>query len=102
MKPLGAQRGTIFTLTLKGEGLVVGTELVTTLPATISKLAPPKDLENPNTQLSFLLQLPNETPVGLYPLRVDTDDGLSNLMIFSVGDFPEISEKEPNNSLSEA
>jgi hypothetical protein len=102
MKPLGAQRGTTFTLTLKGEGLVVGTDLVTTFPATISKLAPPKDLENPNTQLSFLVQLAEEAPVGLYPLRVHTDDGLSNLMIFSVGDFPEISENPPNKSLSAA
>ncbi len=100
--PPGAQRGKTFTLTLKGAGLVTGAEIITTLPGTISRLAPPKDLETPDTQLSFLVQLAEDTLVGLYPLRVRTDDGLSNLLIFSVGDFPEISEKEPNDSIAQA
>ncbi len=100
--PPGAQRGHAFTLTLKGEELPSGAEVITTLPATLSRLAPSKDVENPDTQLEFLVQVPEDTPVGLYPVRVRTDDGLSNLLIFSVGDLPEISEKEPNDSLAEA
>ncbi len=102
MQPLGGQRGKTFTLTLKGEGLVLGAELVTTLPGTFSRLGPPKDLETPDTQLAFLVELPADIPVGLYPIRVRTDEGLSNLLIFSVSDLPEISEKEPNNSMAEA
>lgn len=100
--PLGAQRGHSFILTVKGQGLAPGAEVITTLPATPSKLALPKDLEKPGSQLEFLVELPEDTPVGLYPIRVRTADGLSNLLLFSVGDLPEISEKEPNDSLAEA
>src|SRR5215470_5969806 len=85
LTPPGAQRGKPFTLTLKGEGLVSGGEIITTLPATVSRLAPPKDLEKPDSELLYLVQLPEDAPVGLYPIRVNTDDGLSNVLIFSVG-----------------
>lgn len=102
LRPRGAQRGKTFTLTLKGEGLVPGAEVLTTLPCTISRLAPKKDLETPDSELPFLVQVPEEAPVGLYPIRVRTPDGLTNVLLFSVGDLPEISEKEPNDSLAEA
>ena len=98
----GAQRGKTFTLTLKGEALESGAAVVTTLPATISRLAPPKDLQTPDSELLFLVQLPDDAPVGLYPIRVHTENGLSNVLIFSVGDLPEISEKVPNNSIDQA
>src|SRR2546428_10773780 len=102
LAPPGAQRGKTFTLTVKGEGVTAGAEMITTLPATISRLAPPKDVETPETQLSFLVQLHEDAPVGVYPVRIRTDDGLSNVLVFSVGDLPEVSEKEPNNSMGEA
>jgi hypothetical protein len=102
VQPLGAQRGKTFTLTLKGEGLAVGAELITSLPGIISRLSPPKDAEAPDLQLAFLVELPADTPVGLYPIRLHTDEGLSNAFIFSVDDLPEITEKEPNDSISEA
>ncbi len=100
--PPGAQRGRTIILTLKGEGLVPGAKMMTTLPGTVSRLALPKNLETPDTQLSFLLQLPEDAPVGLYPIRLHTEEGLSNVLIFSLGDFPEISEEEPNDSIAEA
>lgn len=102
LQPPGAQRGKTLVLTLKGEGLISGAELVTSLPATISRLAPPKGAERPDTELSFIVQLPDDAPVGLYPVRLRTPDGLSNAMVFSVGDLPEISEKEPNDTPAEA
>jgi pre-peptidase len=102
LQPRGGQRGKTFTLTLKGEGLVTGAELITTLPGTISKLAPPRDIETPDTVLSYLVQLPEDAAVGAYPVRVRTADGLSNVLILSVSDLPEIPEKEPNDSLEQA
>ncbi len=101
-QPRGAQRGKTFTLTLKGEGLVTGAELITTLPGTVSRLAPSKDVETPDSELSFLVQMPEDAVVGVYPIRIHTDDGLSNVLLFSVSDLPEISEKEPNDSIAEA
>ena len=102
LQPPGAQRRKTFTLTLKGEALESGAEVIKTLPATISRLAPPKDLQTPDSELLFLVQLPDDAPVGLYPIRVHSENGLSNVLIFSVGDLPEVSEKEPNNSIDQA
>src|SRR5215472_4761503 len=102
LQPPGAQRGKTFQLTLIGEALESGAEIITTLPATISRLAPPKELQTPGSELHFLVQLPDDAPVGLYPIRVHTENGLSNVLIFSVGDLPEVSEKEPNNSNDQA
>jgi hypothetical protein len=100
--PPGAQRGKPLTLTLKGEALTSSAEVVTTLPGTLSRLAPPKDAAVPDSELLYLLQVPEGAPVGLYPIRVRTNNGLSNVLIFSVGDFPEILEKEPNNTIEQA
>jgi hypothetical protein len=102
IEPRGAQRGKTFTLTLQGERLVPGAEFLSPLPGTISRLAPPKDLENPETRLPFLVQVPPDAPVGLYPVRVRTADGLSNILLFSVGDLPEMVEKEPNDTAAQA
>src|SRR5437867_3252874 len=95
IKPRGAQRGTRFTLTLVGQDLVPGSELITTLPATITRLAPPKDLKKPESELPFLIELRQDAPVALYPVRLKSEDGISNLILFSVSDLPEIEvEKE--------
>lgn len=102
LEPRGAQRGKTLTLKLIGERLTLGAELITSVPGTLSKLAPAKDPEKPDTQLPFLLQLPPDTPVGLYPIRVRTEEGLSNILLFSVGDLPETPEREPNDSMSQA
>jgi hypothetical protein len=86
--PHGGQRGKTFKLTLKGSDLSAGARLETTLPALISRLTPEGDT------LPFLVELKKDAPVGVYPLRILTPDGLSNVMLFSVGELPEAEEKE--------
>ena len=49
LQPRGGQRGKTFTLTLKGEELAAGADLITSLPCTITKLAPPRDAEMPGS-----------------------------------------------------
>ena len=39
-----------------------------------------------------------KTPLGVYPIRVQTDDGVSNIQLFAVGQTPQIVEKEDNNT----
>src|SRR5580700_9320679 len=87
VEPRGGQRGKVFTLTLKGEGLATGADLITTAPGTVSKLASPRDVETPGTALSYLIQIPKDAPAGAYPLRVRTADGISNVLIFTVSDL---------------
>ena len=43
---------------------------------------------------SFLVEPKGEVATGIYPIRVETADGISNLQLFSVGDFPETTEEE--------
>ncbi|HEY2933792.1 MAG TPA: hypothetical protein VGK99_18805 [Acidobacteriota bacterium] len=93
LDPIGAQQGRTFMLRLLGQELSVGTELITSLPATISRLAPPKDLKMPETEIPFLIQLRNDTAAGIYPIRVRNVSGISNVLLFSVGEFPEVQEK---------
>jgi hypothetical protein len=94
LRPFGAQRGTTFTLTLVGQELTAGSELITTLPATISRLSPSRDLKTPETELPFLIELRADAPLAHYPVRLRTREGISNVMLFSVGDFPEIEIKK--------
>jgi hypothetical protein len=94
LEPRGAQQGQVFTLKLKGEGLAAGGELSTTLPGTVSRLAPSADLAVPDSELPWLVQLNEQAGVGLYPIRIRTEEGLSNVLLFSVGTFPEVVEKE--------
>src|SRR5438270_7501011 len=91
--PHGAQRGKTFTLTLRGEDLAPGAKIQTTLPASISRMVPQETMR-PNSELPFLVELKPDAPVGLYPIRITTADGLSNVMLFSIGMLPEFEEIE--------
>ena len=94
LEPRGAQQGGAFTLTLKGESLVQGAEVITTLPGTLSRLSPRQEMPAPDSELPFLVQLKDDAPVGLYPIRVRTEEGLSNILLFSIGRLPEAVEGE--------
>lgn len=90
----GAQRGTTLKLVLKGSGLTSGSKLETTLPAAISRLTPEPGMK-PGASLPFLVELRKDAPVGVYPLRIHSAaDGLSNVMLFSVGALADVAEKE--------
>src|SRR2546428_10218778 len=115
IQPRGAQRGKTFTLYLRGDGLTQGAQVKSTLPASFSQLTLSKDplsefggMARPNTVLPFMVALKADTPIGFYPLRVVTPDGISNVVLFSVGDLPEVEEiesknpKQPNNFSEEA
>ena len=93
ISPHGAQRGKTFTLTLRGEDLTPGAKIQTTLPASISRMIAQETMR-PNSELPFLVELKADAPVGLYPIRIVTADGLSNVMLFSVGILPEFEEIE--------
>lgn len=92
LEPRGAQRGQAFKLTLIGEYLQAGAEISTTLPATFSRLAAAP--EKGDSELPLLVQLKEDAGPGLYPIRLRTEDGLSNVLLFSVGTLPETVEEE--------
>jgi hypothetical protein len=94
LEPRGAQQGQVFTLKLKGEGLAAGAEISSSLPGSVTRLAASQDLPMAESELPLLVQLNEQARVGLYPIRIRTEEGLSNVLLFSVGTFPEVVESE--------
>jgi hypothetical protein len=88
VQPHGAQRGTVVKLQLRGDGLAPGSRIQTSIPGSVARLV------GPNSELAFLVELKKDAQPGLYPLRVINEDGISNLMLFSVGLFPEVQEED--------
>src|ERR1700678_3385974 len=95
LQPRGAQKGRPFTLTLVGKNLGDGGKIWSTMPATFTPLAPEKT--GPMTEgryATFLVEPSNDLAVGVYPLRVERPDGISNIQLFTAGAFPEYIEDE--------
>jgi hypothetical protein len=100
LQPRGAQQGKTLTLTLIGRELLEGSKIITTLPAVLTPLTPtPKGFP-------WLVELRPDVPIGTYPIRIQNQSGLSNILFFTVGAFPEIAETEgmevTNNSVATA
>jgi hypothetical protein len=90
LQPRGVQKGRPFTLTVVGRGLAEGAKVESTLPATFTALGPEKGVMG----ATFLVEPSAEIAVGVYPIRVVTPDGISNVQLFSIGAFPEYIEDE--------
>ena len=93
LQPRGAQKGRPFTLTIAGQNLGDGAKILSSLPATFTPMAPPAGMME-NRYATFLVEPKGELEVGVYPIRVQSPDGLSNILLFSIGAFPEINEEE--------
>jgi hypothetical protein len=91
LKPRGAQKGHPFTLTVLGRDLTEGARIESTLPATFTPLGPEKGVMGGAT---FLVEPTGDPSVGVYPIRVVAPSGISNIQLFSIGTFPEITEEE--------
>jgi len=94
IEPRGAQRGKSITLTLIGEHLTEGAKVLSSLPAAFTPLTPPQESMSAGHRLPFLVEIRPDAAIGAYPIRVYTADGASNILLFTVGAFPEIIEGE--------
>ena len=103
LSPPGAQRGTAFTLNLIGHNLQ-DVQVISTLPGSFTPLTnfAKSDRTEKQDKILFLVELPKEIPIGVYPLRVRSEQGLSNALLFSVGVLPEISEKESQQPIHQS
>jgi hypothetical protein len=90
LQPRGAQKGRPFTLTLIGRDLGEGSRIESTLPATFTPIGTEKGVMG----ASFLVEPKPEAEVGVYPVRVVTPYGISNIQLFAIGAFPEYLEEE--------
>jgi hypothetical protein len=101
LQPRGAQKGKPFTLTLAGRNLGLDARIRSTMRATFTLLTPdvPAELRGSAMQeegryATFLVEPTADVPVGVYPIRVVTSEGISNIQLFTIGVFPEIGEDE--------
>jgi hypothetical protein len=80
-------------LTVVGDALAPGGEVFSAIPGKIE--------EQPGGtagQVTYKLEIRPDAAVGVYPIRLRTPGGLSNVLLFSVGDLPETAEAEPNDN----
>jgi len=105
LQPRGAQKGKPFTLTLAGRNLGEGVKIRSTMPASFTLLAPDQPALAPapaqggpmqaeGRYATFLVEPRADLAVGVYPIRVVTGEGISNIQLFTVGTFPELTEEE--------
>jgi len=98
MSPPGAERGKTVKIVLRGEGLTNTAKILSEIPGTITRLT--------GEDFAFLAEIAPDAAVGLYPVRLLNEDGLSNLVLFSVGRLPETVEtketREKTNNTRES
>ena len=87
--PHGARNGTMVQLSFRGDGLTASTKVQSSIPGVVSRL-----VTKTAGELAVLVEVAKDARPGLYPVRVANEDGMSNVMLFAVGMFPEVEEKE--------
>ena len=95
--PLGVQRGVVTEVTFQGANLAGNPQLIAPFPVTMEP-APGGDA----TKFKVKLTAGPGVAVGAYPVRVKTDDGISNPLLFSVGQVPQVAEAEENSTFEQA
>jgi hypothetical protein len=93
---LGGKRGTTAELTLTGTNLAGPTAVLVSCNAKVSFVEDKKG--DPAKQVKVKVEIPADTPIGLYTVRVATKNGVSNLRPFVVDELPEVPETDGNRT----
>ncbi len=96
VRPPGGQRGTQLIVDLTGARLGDTQEVIFFQPG-IETIKLEKVNDN---QIKATFKIKPDAIAGTYNMRVRTATGVSELRSFSVGLYPEVSEKEPNNDFT--
>jgi len=98
LTPYGIQRGTETTFTFTGSGLATAKEILFYEPGlSVTKLEADKD-----DTLKATIAASADCQLGVHAIRLRSLGGVSNLRVFTVGNLPEVAEKEPNSKLDQA
>ncbi len=92
ISPIGARRGEATAVDIAGTDLAANPQLVAPFPASVEKEA-----NSDGGHFRMKLLVSPEAAVGVYTVRVKTDDGLSNPFLLAVGQVPQVGEKEDNS-----
>src|SRR5262245_60970769 len=91
--PSGAQRGVATEVAVSGSNLNSNPRLIAPFGFQLKDPAPKGDAGNWKVNLVVA----TDVAVGVYPVRVQTDDGISNPFLFAVGQLRQVVEKEDNS-----
>jgi hypothetical protein len=98
--PIGVQRGALSDIAINGANLGPNPRLIAPFGF---RVEPPKpDGKEDSSNWRPKLTVASDAPLGAYPIRVQTDDGISNPLLFVVGQLPRVEEKEANNTVDTA
>ena len=94
--PRGMQRGTTQKVVVEGVRLSDSRQLLLDYPGI--NVVSLKPLDDKTVEVE--LEVPSSTKPGLYPMRVVSETGLSNVLMFGVGALPNVDEVEPNSDFA--
>jgi hypothetical protein len=97
--PAGVRRGEASEVTIGGTNLSGNPRLVAPFAMRVEPVDPKRSGAGGWT---FKLTAGPDAAVGVYPIRVQTDDGLSNPLLLAVGQLPQVAEKEDNTTFEAA
>jgi hypothetical protein len=92
-----SQRGAEFQLRLVGAGLEEAADLMLYFPGVVCT-----GIQASENEATATLRAAADCPLGSHPFRLRTKQGISELRVFRVTQFPVVAEVEPNGSVNEA
>ena len=98
--PLGVKRGQASDVTISGANLAGNPRLIAPIAFHIDP--PPATVKSDAGNWKFKLTVGPAVAVGVYPIRIQTDDGISNPFLLAVGQLPQVNEKEDNSTFETA
>jgi hypothetical protein len=98
--PLGVRRGAAREITISGSNLAGDPRLIAPFRFQIEPPAATVKSDAGNWKIKLIVA--GDVAVGVYPIRVQTDDGISNPFLLAVGQLPQIDEKEDNSTFETA
>jgi hypothetical protein len=96
--PSGVQRGVAMEVSIIGANLTGNPRLIAPFGFQLKEPTPKSDAST--WRLNLVVN--PEIAVGVYPIRIQTDDGVSNPFLLAVGQLPQVAEKEENSTFESA
>jgi hypothetical protein len=98
--PFGVQRGVAGDVTISGSSLAGNPRLIA--PFRFRTEPPSAVAKSDASNWKLKLTADSDVAVGVYPIRVQTDDGISNPFLLAIGQLPQVNEKEENSTFETA
>jgi hypothetical protein len=97
--PSGVQRSAVSSIQIQGNNLAAHPRLIAPFPFTTTD---DPSLKSDQSVWRTKIVVAEDVPAGIYPVRIQTDDGVSNSRLFSIGRLPQVDEIEDNGVFDKA